>query len=65
MKELSPELRGVINYSNLKVVKPEKLFSVELQNIFIESIFLTKGKATVYDSALNEIHEELETNMSK
>jgi len=57
IKELSPELRGVINYSNLQVVKPEKLFSVELQNIFIESIFLTKGKEVVYDQALTEIDE--------
>lgn len=56
MKELSPELRGVINYSNLQIVKPDKLYSVELQNIFIESIFLTKGKDAVYNLALTEIN---------
>lgn len=55
MKELSPELKGVINYSNLQVIKPEKLYAVELQNIYIESIFLTKGKEMIYDKALNEI----------
>ena len=72
MKELSPELRGVINYSNLAIIKPEKLFSVEIQNIFIESLFLTKGKEAVYDRALNEIDEllklinqELQTSTSK
>ena len=57
IKELSPELRGVINYSNLKVIKPEKLFSVELQNIFVENIFLTKAKEAAYDTALAEINE--------
>lgn len=52
MKELSPELRGVINYSTLSVEKPEKLYSVEIQNFIIESIFLTKGKDSVYNKAL-------------
>lgn len=55
MNELSPELKGVISYADLTINKPEKLYSVELQNIFIESIFLTKGKETVYDQALKEI----------
>jgi len=57
IKELSPELRGVINYSNLKVIKPEKLYSVELQNIFVENIFLTKAKDDAYATALTEINE--------
>ena len=57
IKELSPELRGVINYSNLQVIKPEKLYSVELQNIFVENIFLTKAKEAAYDEALNEINQ--------
>lgn len=55
INELSPELRGVINYANLKVVKPEKLFSVEIQNFIVESIYLTKGKDAIYNKALNEI----------
>ena len=53
--ELSPELKGVINYSNFQIVKPEKLFSVELQNIIIESIYITAGKDSIYNRALNEI----------
>lgn len=57
INELSPEMKGVINYSNLQVMKPEKLYSVEMQNIIIESIFLTKGKAAVYDQAIKEIEE--------
>ena len=55
MKELSPEMRGVINYSNLQIVKPEKLYAVEMQNIFIECIYLTKGKDVIYNRALEEI----------
>lgn len=55
INELSPEIRGVINYSTLKVIKPEKLFSVEIQNFIIESIYLTKGKETVYKQVLDEI----------
>lgn len=55
MKEFSPEIRGAINYSNLHVEKPEKLYSVEIQNIFIECIYLTKGKDVVYNQALGEI----------
>jgi hypothetical protein len=60
INELSPELRGVINYSNMKVVKPKKLYSVELQNFFIESIFLTKGKDSIYNTALKEIKSIIE-----
>lgn len=57
INELSPEMKGVINYSNLQVMKPEKLYSVEMQNIIIESIFLTKGKEKVYNQAMGEIEE--------
>lgn len=53
--ELSPELKGVINYSNFQIVKPEKLFSVELQNIIIESIYITAGKDSIYNRAIKEI----------
>lgn len=60
INELSPELKGVINYSNLQIVKPEKLYSVELQNIIIESIFLTKGKEKIYNKAMDEIEEIVE-----
>lgn len=57
IKELSPELRGVIKYSNMNIEKPEKLFSVEIQNFIIESIFLTIGKDSIYGKALSEIQE--------
>lgn len=55
IKELSSEMRGVINYSNLHVEKPDKLYAVELQNIIIESIYLTAGKDSIYNRALKEI----------
>jgi len=55
IKELSPELKGVINYSNLEIVKPDKLYAVELQNLFFESIYLTKGKDSIYKKAIKEI----------
>lgn len=55
MKELSPTLKGVIRYADMQVMQPEKLYSVELQNIFIESFYLTKGKDSIYERALNEM----------
>jgi hypothetical protein len=33
----------------------KNLYSVEIQNIVVESIFLTKGKEVIYNKALNEI----------
>ena len=59
LNELSPEMRGVINYANLKVIKPERLYSVEVLNIFVESIYLTEGKSFVYQQALDQIHKIL------
>jgi hypothetical protein len=55
INELSPELRGLINYSTFQPVHPEKLYSVEIQNIFMESIYLTRAKDSVYSKALKEI----------
>jgi len=55
INELSPELRGVINYTTREVIKPDKLFAVEMQNIFYEISNLNKIKNTVYDQALVEI----------
>ena len=60
MKEFSPEIRGVINYSNLQVVLPDKLYSVEIQNILIECIYLTKGKDAIYNLALEEIKSTID-----
>lgn len=56
MKELSPEIKGVINYATLQLVKPEKLYSVEMQNIIIELIYLTKGKSEIYGKAMGEMN---------
>jgi len=55
INELSAELKGVINYSSFELVKPEKLYSVELQNIYFEIINLCKGKDIVYQQAISEI----------
>lgn len=55
INELSPELRSVVNYNTLKAARPERLFSLELQNIVVESIYLTKIKDSVYRKALAEI----------
>jgi hypothetical protein len=55
INELSPEMKGVINYATVKAVKPDKLYSVEIQNIFIEVIELSKIKNAVYEQALVEI----------
>lgn len=60
INELSPELRGVINYFNQQVVKPEQLYSVEMQNLFVESIFLTRGKDSIYNRALDEMQAIIE-----
>lgn len=53
--EVSHEMRGIINYTTRKIQMPEKLYAVELQNIFYEMIGLTKMKDTVYEQGLQEI----------
>ena len=58
--ELSPLMRGVINYATLQVVEPDKLYSVEMQNMVIESLFLTKAKDSVYNTALKEVKTLIE-----
>ena len=60
MKELAPTLKGVIRYADMQVIQPEKLYSVELQNIFIESFYLTIGKDSIYGKALNEMQSIIE-----
>lgn len=56
INELSPELRGIVNYATFQPVKPEKLYAVEMQNIFVESIYLTRAKDSIYSQALREIN---------
>jgi hypothetical protein len=55
INELSPLLRGVINYNTKKPVQPKKLYEVEMQNYFIENIYLTIRKDSAYTKALREI----------
>ena len=55
INELSPELKGVIDYTTVKAVAPDKLYSIELQNIYYEIIELSKLKNTIYEQALTEI----------
>lgn len=55
LEELPKELRGVINYNTLETLKPDRLYSVEMQNIFFEVMYLTMGKDTIYARALREI----------
>lgn len=55
MNQLTPTLKGVINYATLEVIQPEKLYDVDMQNIFIESIYLTRGKDSIYSQATREI----------
>ncbi len=55
MNELSPELRSAVNYNTLKAARAERLYSLELQNVVVESIYLTQGKDSIYRRALLEI----------
>ncbi len=55
INELSPALKGVVNFDTFKAVQPEKLYEVEMQNIFVESIYLTSAKDSIYSKALREI----------
>ena len=56
-RPLSPEVKGVINYITLEVVKPKKLYGIELQNIFIECAYLTKSKDSMYEQCLTEMED--------
>ena len=55
INELSPELRSTVNYNTLKAARAERLYSLELQNVVVESIYLTRGKDSIYRRALMEI----------
>jgi hypothetical protein len=61
INELSAELKGVINYTSFEIVQPEKLYSVEIQNIFFEIINLSKIKDAVYQKAITEIDTIIES----
>ncbi|MCE2612067.1 hypothetical protein LVD13_03720 [Flavobacteriaceae bacterium D16] len=55
--ELPQVLRGVVNYNDFKAVRPEKLYDVDMQNMFVSIIYLSETKASVYKQALSEIEE--------
>jgi hypothetical protein len=61
ISEISPEFRGVVNYTTFEIIKPDKLYSVGLQNIFFECINLMKIKDAVYIQAVDIIEEIIET----
>lgn len=55
--EVSPVFRGVVNYTTFEIIKPDELYSVELQNLFFECINLMKIKDAVYQQALGEMND--------
>lgn len=52
---IAVELRGIINYATMKPVKLKNLYTVEMQNNFVSSMYLTAAKDTAYTRALKEI----------
>ena len=59
--ELSPEIKGVLNYTTFEIVKPDKLYSIEIQNLFFEFINLMKIKSDVYNKAIGDLNTILQT----
>ncbi len=55
INEISPVFRGVVNYTTFEIIKPDALYSVDLQNIFFECIHLAKIKDAVYQKAMHEM----------
>lgn len=50
-------MRGTINYSNFKPVKPKKLYDVNIQNAIVSTMNLTVYKDTIYSRALSEVND--------
>jgi len=48
-----PELIGYLKYSNRKVVEPESIYSLRLQNLFITISEIMKQKDEIYNRALS------------
>ena len=57
LNDLSRELRGVINFATQEPVLPDRLYSVEIQNILFSTIILNSWKAGIYSKAEGEIDE--------
>jgi len=54
---VAQEMRGTINYSNFKPVKPEKLYDVNMQNAIVTTMYLSAYKDTIYSQALSEVDD--------
>lgn len=52
---MAVDMTGIINYATMKPVKPEKLYSIEMQNNLITSMYMTAAKDTAYTRALKKI----------
>ena len=65
INEISPVFRGVVNYTTFEIIKPDALYSVDLQNIFFECIHLAKIKDAVYQKAMNEMQAIIDLIDSK
>ena len=61
IEELSPELKGVLNFNSFeqgkpdRILQPERLYSPEIQNIVYETKYLAIGKDSIYGRALRQI----------
>lgn len=55
--ELPEVLRGVVNYNDFKAVRPDKLYEVDMQNMFVAIIYLSEMKNEVYAEALTQIED--------
>ena len=61
IEELSPELKGVMNFDSFekgkpdRILRPARLYSPELQNIVYETKYLAIGKDSIYGRAIREI----------
>lgn len=49
------ELRGIINYSTRKPVKPKKMYTIEMQNEIVATLYLTGHKDSTYTKAIKQI----------
>jgi len=68
INEVSPVLRGVVNYATFKIIKPNELFSVDLQNLFFECIHLARTKDAVYQKSMKEMQsiiDMIETELNE
>lgn len=56
IRELSSALDGAINYNRFEVLKPEQLYSTEMENLFFTVLHHTNRKDTIYLRTIQEIN---------